>query len=316
MSKIMPKVSVIIPVYSVEKHIERCARSLFEQTLKDIEYIFIDDCTPDKSIDILKEVLDDYPERKPQVIIHKMESNCGQAMVRKWGMLHASGEYMIHCDSDDWVDSEMYKDLYAKAINETADIVICDLQSHNGISFQKKIVGCISIEKKRILSDLLYQKISSSLCNKLIKRELINAISIFPEDNMGEDMLLCLQLLYSSRKITFISKPYYYYYKNSESITKKGTLQSYIDRFNQFQSNTNKMIAFLSSISEQSNYQKEINWLKYSVKSCLGSHYAECRMKWRETYPLIEFKVLFDRAVSKERRCNCLKSIIKNYSCL
>ena len=97
----MPKVSVIVPVYGVEKYVERCARSLFEQTLDDIEYLFIDDCTPDKSIEILKKVLKDYPQRNNQVIIHRMESNSGQAAVRKWGMLNSTGDYVIHCDSVD-----------------------------------------------------------------------------------------------------------------------------------------------------------------------------------------------------------------------
>ena len=60
----MPKVSIIIPVYGVEKYIERCSRSLFEQTLDDLEYLFIDDCTPDKSIDVLKNILEEYPNRK------------------------------------------------------------------------------------------------------------------------------------------------------------------------------------------------------------------------------------------------------------
>ena len=105
----MPKVSIIIPVYGVEKYIERCARSLFEQTLDDIEYLFIDDCTPDKSVEILKRVLEEYPHRKSQVVIHRMEQNSGQAKVREWGMQNATGEYVIHCDSDDWVDIHMYE---------------------------------------------------------------------------------------------------------------------------------------------------------------------------------------------------------------
>lgn len=82
----MPKVSIIVPVYGVEKYIERCCRSLFEQTLDDIEYLFIDDCSPDRSIEILKKVLDEYPHRKNQVHIHRMGKNSGQAAVRKWGM--------------------------------------------------------------------------------------------------------------------------------------------------------------------------------------------------------------------------------------
>ena len=100
----MPKVSVIIPVYGVEKYIEKCARSLFEQTLDDIEYLFVDDCTPDKSVDILKHILEEYPHRKSQVVIHRMEQNSGQAVVREWGVKNAKGDFIIHCDSDDWVD--------------------------------------------------------------------------------------------------------------------------------------------------------------------------------------------------------------------
>ena len=86
----MPKVSIIIPVYGVEKYIERCARSLFEQTLDDIEYLFIDDSTPDRSIDILKRVLENYSHRKSQVNIHRREQNSGQAIVRNWGMQNAT----------------------------------------------------------------------------------------------------------------------------------------------------------------------------------------------------------------------------------
>ena len=82
----MPKVSVIIPVYGVEKYIERCARSLFGQTLDDIEYLFIDDCSPDKSVEILEHILLEYPQRRDKVIIHRMEHNSGQAKVREWGM--------------------------------------------------------------------------------------------------------------------------------------------------------------------------------------------------------------------------------------
>ena len=73
----MPKVSVIVPIYRREKYIERCVRSLLEQTLGDIEYLFIDDCTPDKSIEILKSVLEEYPLRKKQVVVHAMEKNSG-----------------------------------------------------------------------------------------------------------------------------------------------------------------------------------------------------------------------------------------------
>lgn len=100
----MIKVSVIIPVYNVEKYIEHCARSLMEQTLMDIEYIFVDDCTPDHSMEILQRVLTDYPERLESIRIIHHTQNSGLATVRNTGLQIAQGEYIIHCDSDDWVE--------------------------------------------------------------------------------------------------------------------------------------------------------------------------------------------------------------------
>lgn len=111
-----PKVSVIIPVYGVERYIEQCARSLFSQTMRDgIEYIFVDDCSPDKSIEILEDILREYPHREPQVKIIRHTENQGIGGTRRTGVKNATGEYIIHCDSDDWVEPDMYEMLYGKA---------------------------------------------------------------------------------------------------------------------------------------------------------------------------------------------------------
>ncbi|MBO5667722.1 MAG: glycosyltransferase family 2 protein, partial [Lentisphaeria bacterium] len=88
------KVSVCIPVYGVEKYIERCARSLFEQTMRDgIEFIFVNDCTPDKSIEILEQILSEYPHRQEQTKIIHHKQNGGLVAARNTGLAHASGEY-------------------------------------------------------------------------------------------------------------------------------------------------------------------------------------------------------------------------------
>ena len=104
-----PKISVIILVYQTESYIKRCAKSLFEQTLNEIEYIFVNDCTKDKSIERLKEVVKDYPQREPYVKILNLEQNRGQAFARQYGIKHATGDYIIHCDSDDWITPDMYE---------------------------------------------------------------------------------------------------------------------------------------------------------------------------------------------------------------
>ena len=102
----MLKVSIIIPVYNVAPYIERCARSLFEQTLDDIEYIFVDDCTPDLSVDIIKRTLDRYPNRKEQVRIIKQQENKGCPAARNLAVQLANGEFIFHVDADDYIEPD------------------------------------------------------------------------------------------------------------------------------------------------------------------------------------------------------------------
>lgn len=127
----MPKVSVIVPIYNASAYIKQCAVSLFEQTLDDIEYIFIDDCTTDDSMEVLNECIEEYPNRKNRIKILKHAVNSGQAAARTTGMKAATGEYMIHCDPDDWVDQRMYSDMYYEAIKANADIAVCGIEWTN-----------------------------------------------------------------------------------------------------------------------------------------------------------------------------------------
>ena len=99
----MPKLSVLVPVYNVEAWIDKCARSLFEQTIDDVEYIFVDDCTSDRSIEILTATLAEYPRRIPQVKIIHHDKNRGLVASRNTALRVATGDFIIHCDSDDWV---------------------------------------------------------------------------------------------------------------------------------------------------------------------------------------------------------------------
>ena len=104
------KISVCIPVYGVEKYIERCIRSLWEQTMQDgIEFIFVNDCTKDKSIEIIEQVLEEYPHRKKQTTIIHHPKNSGLVAARNTALAHAKGQYIIHCDSDDWCDLDLYE---------------------------------------------------------------------------------------------------------------------------------------------------------------------------------------------------------------
>jgi len=97
-------VSVIVPIYNVEGYIEKCVRTLFEQTYQNIEYIFVDDCSPDNSVNILEIVLEEYPDRKNQVHIVRHEINKGSASSRNTGLDLVNGEYIMFADSDDYTD--------------------------------------------------------------------------------------------------------------------------------------------------------------------------------------------------------------------
>lgn len=241
----MPKVSIIIPVYGVEKYIERCARSLFEQTLDDIEYLFIDDCTPDKSVEILKRVLEEYPHRKSQVVIHRMEKNSGQAKVREWGMRNARGEYVIHCDSDDWVNVHMYEEMYNKAIEEDADVVVCDFCSTDCENEQYS-KGLISKERENVIVDVLLWRIAGCLWNKLVRRKEYTDHDLnYPTHNMGEDTALIVQILWNAKRISYLPKPLYYYYTNPTSITKDVTDEKIRKRFLQATANVEIIEQFL-----------------------------------------------------------------------
>lgn len=235
----MPKVSVIVPVYVVEKYIERCARSLFEQTLDDIEYLFIDDCTPDRSIDILRSVLEEYPNRRSQVIIHRMEQNSGQAAVRKWGILNATGDYVIHCDSDDWVEEEMLEKLYHRAKINNIDILFCDYYDERG-GIVKYVENQISLDAIETVNLFISGKTKASLCMSLVKKSLYGNNSFsFPQFDMTEDMTSLVQLTYLAVNIGHIKEAFYHYCYTPSSITtdisESKCLKRYFDQKGNFE---------------------------------------------------------------------------------
>ena len=204
-----PSVSVIILVYKVEKFIEQCARCLFEQTLEDIEYIFVDDCSPDASIEILNRVLEDYPARRSQVKILHNEVNRGQAFSRDRGVSAATGEYIIHCDSDDYPSKNLYETLLSKARETGADIVICDyniLQDGN-ITYGR---GCRRPGMDPFAA-ILYGSIPAYPWNKLVLGSLYSKVAFHPVANIGEDKAVLVQLFYFASKVAFVPEPLYTY---------------------------------------------------------------------------------------------------------
>ena len=298
----MPKVSVIVPVYGVEKYIERCAHSLFEQTLDDMEFIFVDDCTTDNSIYILENIIKDYPIRANQTRILHHEKNMGLPVARQTGIKEASGDFIAHCDSDDWVDTDMYRAMFERAVLSGADIVICDynVANENG---NTTVHGVLRKGRENIIKDTLALKCSWSVWNKLVKRELyLDNGLIYPEFSMAEDMLLTSQLLVKAQSVDYIDKGFYFYSYNPNSIVNKKNVQSILRNFEQNVDNLNKLESFLATRTE--DYSEYIDSIKYRVVSLLNpiSQSEEIKRKWLNTFPGLYKKIIFNHQLTFKQK--------------
>lgn len=309
----MPKVSVIIPVYGVEKYIERCVRSLFEQTLDDIEYIFVDDCCLDRSIEILDNVIKEYPNRITDIKIVHHKENKGLAQARQSGIKVATGEYFVHCDSDDWVDTDLFEKAYNTAKANGLDVVVYNGESTDGIKGEKiKSEYYTTIDK--CINAMMHRRMWWSLCNKMFKRTVYCNEIISPSDNMGEDMCLTLQLMTYCKNIGYIDANYYYY-KNPTSIMKDVGVEKQKASYGQICRNISKVRNFYKQKDLSEKYEKGLNYLEYNASFILYTvlNDAVCRKMWSDNIRRSAFKVFSDsHAVVKERvRAICL--ILKTY---
>lgn len=218
------KVSVVIPVYKAEAYIEKCAKCLFEQTYEDLELIFVNDATPDNSIDRLKETLNSYPNRKAQVKIIRHEVNRGLIAARKTGMSVATGSVIGHCDSDDWVDKDFYEKLVAKMEKSGADIVFAPIITENPNAPRiHKAEHYISISGSDFLKTYEECRLVTPVYNKIYKQKLFEGEKLdWPEEiSIAEDIAFSSQVLSRARKVCGIEDSFYHYRVNPASMTRK-----------------------------------------------------------------------------------------------
>ena len=257
------KVSVIIPIYKVRNFIERCVCSLFEQTLEEFEYIFVDDASPDDSVDILKSCVERYPSRQGQVTILTHEQNRGLPAARNTGLAVATGEYVFHCDSDDFVEKEMLAEMYRAAKEKDADMVYCDFY----LSFEKneRYMSCPLYEttSDMLKVGLLGGNMKYNVWNKLVKRSLYTDNNItFPAGHaMGEDMTM-IRLAACAKSIAYVPKAFYHYVKlNANAYSATMSERHKVDiRFN-----VDQTVDFLQN-KFGNELEKEIAFFKLNTK--------------------------------------------------
>lgn len=206
----MLKLSIIIPIYQVEKYLEKCLESATNQTIDQYEIVLINDGSKDGSEKIAKQYLDKYPEK----IRYFYQENAGQASARNLGIKEAKGEYIAFLDSDDYVEKEAYQKVYEFAKEKDLDIV-CFPFWEEAIG-GKRIIQNDNWQSKE--NDIRYILNETSPCNKIIKREIFtkNQIS-FLESYIYEDLELIPRLLLYTDKVGYLDEPLYYYVIHEDS---------------------------------------------------------------------------------------------------
>lgn len=212
----MAKISVIVPVYNVEKYLRKCLNSVINQSFKSLEIIVINDCSCDNSAKILSE----YETKGIKII--NLESNSGLSAVRNLGIKVASGEYIGFVDSDDWIDNDFYEKLYAAAKKYDADIAVAGIKHYHKFCIKTNYLKI----KNEVVTDDIQEKFSicnipktSYVWNKIYKLDFIRKHNVYFEEGMAyEDIQFTPKILYYSDKLVSVPNTYYNYLLRANSI--------------------------------------------------------------------------------------------------
>lgn len=214
---IHPSFTIIAPIYGVQNYIVKCAESLLGQTYDNIQFVFVNDGTKDSSIDLLEKLIDErYSSLKDRIVIVNKE-NQGLPAARKTGMEYATGDYILHVDSDDWMETDAISKLAAKAEETDADVIYFDFyKEYSKRSKLDKERDYDTQSKLRFIWGLFNYKAYGYVWNKCTKRSLYDEYDIrFPSYGMHEDIFLMSQLLYHAGSIVHLPAALYHYRRDN-----------------------------------------------------------------------------------------------------
>ena len=313
------KVSILVPIYGVEKYIERCARSLFAQSYSNIEYVFVNDCTKDRSIEVLMDVLEEYPHRKEQVKLISHEQNRGLAAARNTGVANMTGDFLWHIDSDDYITTDAVEILVEEATKTNADIVIMGC---NNIYTHKTIPCSINeCEKHTYIKNILLNTMPAAMWNKFYNASFYKKTGILSIEgvNQGEDYAVVPRIVYYASKIAWLEKPLYFYdltnqssYSNNISLTSIESMKKADDILYEFFKNIDvykdvidklyiRSMLFLIKTSHRKRYKNIINI------------YNNCDIKDLPTLSTSDRIIFY---LLKKEYLNICSLIVKFYSCI
>lgn len=209
-----PLVSVVVPVYGVEKYIEACVHSLAKQTYDNCEWVFVDDCTPDGSIGVIERVMSEYSGACDKARIIRHEHNRGLAAARNTGVCAARGEYVLHLDSDDYLEAHTVERCVSRALAVGADAVLFGMRHvMSGGRTHVESIGRTPASTEEYVKSLLKRERPVCVCGGLYKRSLYvdNGVAAVEGLNFGEDYSTKPRIMYYAQKVEFIDEPLYNY---------------------------------------------------------------------------------------------------------
>ena len=240
------KLSIIVPVYGVEKYIDKCLNSLVKQSLKEIEIIVVNDGTKDNS----QKIIDKYVKKYPDKIKSYIKENGGQGSARNYGLKKTTGEYIGYVDSDDFVEKDMYKKLYNKAKENNYDIVVCGNYNVSE-DYQNKNIDAFINNYNTDLENIFFGKMA--VWNKIYKRDILIKNKLeFKEKVWYEDLAFTLKAIMNSNTFAFIDEPLYDYLIREGSTMNNSNVQRNLEILDAF----NDILSYIQHNKKEEYFNK------------------------------------------------------------
>jgi len=315
----MYKVSVLIPVFNSELHIEQCLRSAFSQTLDSIEYVIVDDACTDNSLAIIESVAREFPERSSGLSIIHHSCNMGPCAARRTALESASAEYVIHLDSDDWIEPDCYERMYQAAKAAGADVVCSGYVEETAEGSRPGLFGAkVSEDKEQRLRDTISLKTSPFIWSKMVKRSVYSDPGFcFPKYGMAEDWALSVQYALIAERWAYVDEALYHYRISTASVSHdKASMEKAVRLMKMEKGNVENVVAQLEHLSIADRYGREIEARKSNVKRFLLPFLSdkECYRMWKDIFKEINRSMLTNRLIPAEYRIKHLCALMGIYT--
>jgi glycosyltransferase involved in cell wall biosynthesis len=292
------KVSFVIIVYNVEDYAEQCARSIFEQSLEDIEIIIVNDASTDNTEAVIRRTLEEYPNRNGQVRFVEHETNKGIVETRKDGFYAATGEFVIFIDGDDYVEPQMAELMYAKATETGADLVVCDylLQEVAKEIVISQVPNGVIGYGENVRDDIINRRVTCTIWCKMIRRSLfLDNDIVWPANVSHEDMVMSDMAAYYARQFAHVPIPLYHYVYRSNSVSNIVDPEFVVWKMELYKDNIRVIKEFFEREGVSEKYAEGLLTEKVLARNLILPYTNKLKYRriWLRTYPEVNRILLF-----------------------